>query len=110
MRTDEQIIEDLMNDYALTFKEKTRIIEMAKNCVCSEFCYDNCPLLNYSKKGFTCSDFFAKFIVNNGLRLSTSVIVEQDADVDYKSINDLMKEITKLANEIKIKTKRDLSF
>ena len=107
MRTDNEIIRDLMDDYALTFEEKTRIIEWAKTCYNSgEKCPNDCPLREH-RGDIYCRDFFTKFIVNNGLRLSTSVIVEQDADVDYKTINDLMKDITKLANEIKIKTKRE---
>lgn len=110
MRTDNEIIRDLMDDYALTFEEKTRIVEWAKTCYKNpNLCPEDCPLRKYKYDidCINCTDFFARFIVNNGLRLSTSVIVEQDADIDYKSINDLMKDITKLANEIKIKTKRE---
>lgn len=107
MRTDKEIIKDFMNDYALTIGEKARVVEWAKNCCKAEFCNDDCPLLNSDKNGSTCADFFSKFIAVNSFRFAPSFLSVKDNDIDYKSINDLMKDITKLANEIKIKTKRE---
>ena len=103
MRTDKEIIRDFANDDELTLEEKGRIIEMAKCCYyAGENCV-NCPIYEYDiekNSKITCLDFFVKFIIGGDPRFFTP-----KSDNSY--LNELANNVTKICNEIKIKTKRE---
>lgn len=103
MRTDREIIRDFTNDYALTREEKMHIVEMAKSCYyAGGFCSNDCPLYVHSneKGDLSCLDFFVKFIIGGDPRFITE-------KSDSASLNELANNVTKICNEIKIKTKRE---
>lgn len=99
MRTDDEIIRDFMDDYALTTEEKTRVLEWARNCY-SKFgaCSNECPLKCHTS--INCIDFFAKFIATGGYRFCAP-------KNDVANLNELANNCIKICNEIKIKTKRE---